>query len=59
MQVPATLSCGAGQSQARVFKGILIMTDTSLTPQRFFAEKFGIAKESLGRILGGVRGYLF
>ena len=32
------------------------MTDTSLTPQRFFAEKFGIAKESLGRILGGVLG---
>jgi hypothetical protein len=22
------------------------MTDTSLTPQRFFAEKFGIAKEA-------------
>jgi TldD protein len=34
----------------------MIMTDTSLTPQRFFAEKFGIAKESLGRILGGVLG---
>ena len=32
------------------------MTDTSLTPQRFFAEKFGIAKESLGRILGGMLG---
>jgi TldD protein len=32
------------------------MTDMSLTPQRFFAEKFGIAKESLGRILGGVLG---
>jgi len=32
------------------------MTDTSLTPQRFFAEKFGIAKESLGRILGGALG---
>ena len=32
------------------------MTDTSLTPQRFFAEKFGIAQESLGRILGGVLG---
>jgi TldD protein len=32
------------------------MTETSLTPQRFFAEKFGIAKESLGRILGGVLG---
>ncbi len=34
----------------------MIMTDTSLTPQRFFAEKFGIARESLGRILGGVLG---
>jgi len=32
------------------------MTATSLTPQRFFAERFGIAKESLGRILGGVLG---
>jgi TldD protein len=32
------------------------MTDTSMTPQRFFAERFGIAKESLGRILGGVLG---
>jgi TldD protein len=32
------------------------MSDTTLTPQRFFAEKFGIAKESLGRILGGVLG---
>jgi TldD protein len=32
------------------------MTDTGLTPQRFFAEKFGIAKESLGRILGGALG---
>jgi TldD protein len=32
------------------------MTETSLTPQRFFAEKFGIAQESLGRILGGVLG---
>ena len=31
-------------------------TDTSLTPQRFFAEKFGIAKGSLGRILGGMLG---
>jgi TldD protein len=35
---------------------MLIMTDTSLTPQRFFAEKFGIANESLGRILGGALG---
>lgn len=34
----------------------MIMTDTSLTPQRFFAEKFGIARESLGRILGGILG---
>src|SRR5919109_2326899 len=32
------------------------MTDTSLTPQRFFAERFGIARESLGRILGGMLG---
>ncbi|HXH10855.1 MAG TPA: metalloprotease TldD [Alphaproteobacteria bacterium] len=32
------------------------MTATSLTPQHFFAERFGIAKESLGRILGGVLG---
>jgi TldD protein len=32
------------------------MIDTSLTPQRFFAEKFGIAQESLGRILGGALG---
>lgn len=32
------------------------MTATSLTPQRFFAERFGIAKESLGRILGGMLG---
>jgi TldD protein len=32
------------------------MADTSLTPQRFFAEKFGIARESLNRILGGVLG---
>ena len=51
---PATLSCRIGRSAAEAFKGILIMTDTSLTPQRFFAEKFGIAQESLGRILGGV-----
>jgi TldD protein len=35
---------------------MLIMTDTSLTPLRFFAEKFGIANESLGRILGGALG---
>jgi TldD protein len=32
------------------------MTETSLTPQRFFAEKFGLARESLGRILGGTLG---
>jgi TldD protein len=32
------------------------MIDKSLTPQRFFAEKFGIAHESLGRMLGGVLG---
>src|SRR5918998_2126978 len=37
-------------------EGDVFMTDTSLTPQRFFAEKFGIARESLGRILGGVLG---
>src|SRR5919197_6734220 len=33
-----------------------MMTAMSLTSQRFFAEKFGIAQESLGRILGGVLG---
>lgn len=32
------------------------MADTSLTPQRFFDEKYGIARESLGRILGGALG---
>ncbi len=32
------------------------MPETSLAPQQFFAEKFGIAKESLSRILGGVLG---
>jgi len=32
------------------------MAEGSLTPQRFFAEKFGIAQESLSRILGGVLG---
>src|SRR5918999_6504941 len=34
----------------------MIMTDTNFAPHRFFAEKFGIARESLGRILGGVLG---
>lgn len=30
------------------------MTDTSLTSHQFFAEKFGIARESLGRLLSGI-----
>jgi TldD protein len=38
------------------FKENLDMTETSLASQRFFAEKFGIAQESLDRILGGVLG---
>lgn len=32
------------------------MTDEIMTPQQFFTEKFGIAKESLSRILGGMLG---
>jgi TldD protein len=32
------------------------MAEQRITPQRFFAEKFGIAQENLNRVLGGVLG---